>query len=627
MADIRIKDLPLATGPTAPAPTDAVAIDGLSTRKAPLSGLADAIRPIASQAEAEAGSNAVKGMSPLTTAQAIAAQALVPSNIGTSVQGYSDNLTTLAGVASGATGRDILADSTVDDVYTSLTTAVWTSGTTRTMKQRATDTYSILDAPGSPDPTGTNESTSSLMAMMTENAAKYDITRGTFVSSLAINVPAGASIEGQGGGSRFQMRTKIVFIGTATKSSSLANVTSSSFANPNAGDPYLADSGTRGNTYSTLDLTTNFSYAVRLAPGSRIRNLGIYPNLSGGIANYLNGSNFAVSDDWDMGVWADNADYWSIDNCDVAGHWRKSALLVSANGAGPAGSCEKGQATHSRFQGFRGITMRSANPADGNFGFAGTNFLDCDVRPLNHQSAHLATSSMLAVPFASPSACLEMSGGTMRGIKFINTTFIGRDDICMIFGPCSEIQFDDCYSEGQNVRVNGSFLTSGQGSRMVASSQTTSLYMYGNKKFAIDYTPYQAKDVGFTPGRYSTSVGVFNPAYCWDEEFRRPRSTTSDDIRLPANQSFKITDINNAEVARISSSGRLTLSAAGGIEFPNVTTAQLLSITDPINTVGKFLNKQVFNTTTGLNMRANGGSAGATWRDPVNNAANTLTPA
>lgn len=72
MADIRISQLPLATGPTAPAPADVVALDGATTRKAPLSALADSIRAMASQAEAEAGTNADKGMSPLTTKQSIA---------------------------------------------------------------------------------------------------------------------------------------------------------------------------------------------------------------------------------------------------------------------------------------------------------------------------------------------------------------------------------------------------------------------------------------------------------------------------------------------------------------------------------------------------------------------------
>lgn len=113
MPDIRISQLPLATGPTAPAQTDFVALDNGTTRKAPLSGIADAVRPMSSQAEAEAGVNAVKGMSPLTTKQSIASEvgstiasasqgalastALQPSAIGVTVQGYSATLDAFSG--------------------------------------------------------------------------------------------------------------------------------------------------------------------------------------------------------------------------------------------------------------------------------------------------------------------------------------------------------------------------------------------------------------------------------------------------------------------------------------------------------------------------------------------------
>lgn len=97
MADKRIVDLPLATGPTSPMPSDVIALDGAGsgTRKVAFSGIADTINPPASQAEAEAGTDAVKRMTPLTTAQAIAVQAataaqgalastaLQPSDIGT----------------------------------------------------------------------------------------------------------------------------------------------------------------------------------------------------------------------------------------------------------------------------------------------------------------------------------------------------------------------------------------------------------------------------------------------------------------------------------------------------------------------------------------------------------------
>lgn len=71
MADIRINQLP--NEPT-PSGADFVAIDLATTRKTTVTQLTEAGRPAASQAEAEAGVNPTKAMTPLTTAQAITAQ-------------------------------------------------------------------------------------------------------------------------------------------------------------------------------------------------------------------------------------------------------------------------------------------------------------------------------------------------------------------------------------------------------------------------------------------------------------------------------------------------------------------------------------------------------------------------
>ena len=72
MANIRIKDLPAAVSP---ASTVETAIDdGLNTLRVSAADLVEAGRPLASQAEAEAGTNPTKAMTPLTVAQAIAAQ-------------------------------------------------------------------------------------------------------------------------------------------------------------------------------------------------------------------------------------------------------------------------------------------------------------------------------------------------------------------------------------------------------------------------------------------------------------------------------------------------------------------------------------------------------------------------
>jgi len=71
LADIRINQLPTAASPVA---TLNVAVDGAATEKVTIQTLVDTGRPLASQAEAEAGTNPSKAMTPLTTKQAITAQ-------------------------------------------------------------------------------------------------------------------------------------------------------------------------------------------------------------------------------------------------------------------------------------------------------------------------------------------------------------------------------------------------------------------------------------------------------------------------------------------------------------------------------------------------------------------------
>lgn len=71
MADIRINQLPAEASPVA---TDVVPIDGASTRKTTIQDLVLIGRPTASQAEAEAGTNPTKVMTPLTTKQSIASE-------------------------------------------------------------------------------------------------------------------------------------------------------------------------------------------------------------------------------------------------------------------------------------------------------------------------------------------------------------------------------------------------------------------------------------------------------------------------------------------------------------------------------------------------------------------------
>lgn len=102
MADIRINQLPEEVSPVA---SENVAIDSASTRRVTIQRLVDAGAPVASQAEAEAGTNAVKRMTPLTTAQALSAQ--IGVSIASAAQGALAATAVQPGDLGGAATLDV----------------------------------------------------------------------------------------------------------------------------------------------------------------------------------------------------------------------------------------------------------------------------------------------------------------------------------------------------------------------------------------------------------------------------------------------------------------------------------------------------------------------------------------
>lgn len=344
---------------------------------------------------------------------------------------------------------------------------------------------------------------------------------GISIISESIYVPPGVTLRSIGKGYEKKPVGGFLFKGTGAKSYSIGNATAISIANPDVGAPYLADSLTRGNAYSTLDLSLPFSAGVILDKGARLLDMGVVPWFEG-VSGY-DGSSGNLSDDWDVGIWARNASGWQTQNVIADGHWRKTALLVSSSdiGDGQTPQCELGQALYCAFGGFRGVAIRAPRNALGssNFGFAGTDFINCFIRSLNHQSLHLATSSFITTPFPAPSAALEMDGNeVLRGVQFLNCTLMGRDDISVISDYCSEILFDGCYEESKSIKVSGSFLANSLGSRMVATANTVGIRFFGNSKYAVDFTPLQSRDSSLTGQRY-TQPGVFNPQTGFDDDY------------------------------------------------------------------------------------------------------------
>ena len=82
MADIRIRQLPNGSGPVA---SDFIPLDNGTTRRATVQDVVEIGRPTASQAEAEAGINPTKVMTPLTVKQSIASE--VGGSIASAAQG------------------------------------------------------------------------------------------------------------------------------------------------------------------------------------------------------------------------------------------------------------------------------------------------------------------------------------------------------------------------------------------------------------------------------------------------------------------------------------------------------------------------------------------------------------
>ncbi|WP_322884258.1 hypothetical protein U8C35_07830 [Sinorhizobium medicae] len=474
-----------------------------------------------------------------------------------------DSSVTTAKLADGAATTDKIGDGAVvtakladevltptkvklgEDFGTALSFTVWPSGTLRTLQARARDTYCILDAPGNPDPTGVNDSTASFEAMVAEGV-KCEVTNGDYILTRGLELPDGVVAEGQGRGYIFGGRTRLLLAGTGLKSHSIPGATPTVVANPGAGEAYLADSGTRGNNYSTVDWTQNFSAAFIFGKASGLKNISVIPFFNG-VAGY-SGTDGALSDEWDVGVWLRNSDQWVLEDCNVIGHWRKAACLVSTHdiGDGKVPSNEIGKAVRCTFQGKTGLSVRSPEVIVGeNYGFAGTRFVDCLVRGLNHQSAHLATSDFLSTPFSTPSAALEISGDIMRAIKFAGTQFFNRDDIMMFFGKCSEINILDCYEEGKSIKVGGNWLANSEGSRMVATNDAVKInFGDDNSQYVVDFSSSvagkgQTRDSSLAGKRY-TALGVFNPNTHFDGDYIKrvfgtyigDRMRTSSDRRI-----------------------------------------------------------------------------------------------
>ncbi len=139
--------------------------------------------------------------------------------------------------------------------------------------------------------------------------------------------------------------------------------------NPSSGESYTTTHGTGSDTYKLLDLTNgdasgttratakSFSAGIKLNKGSGLRGIMITNNNGGIFAPEDTGTDFG--DDWDVGIWAANADRAEVHGVTSWGHWRMAGLLYTPYDDGTiTGQAERSRFTQSFFRGFRGVAIR-----------------------------------------------------------------------------------------------------------------------------------------------------------------------------------------------------------------------------------------------------------------------------
>lgn len=346
-------------------------------------------------------------------------------------------------------------------------------------------------------------------------------------------------------------------------------------ANPSAGAAYLADSGTRGNTYKLQKFNENFSVAVLLNAGSYIDKLAVlcYHSVAGGngVSGYSAANSGACADQWDVGVWARNCSHWKVSNVFGRGQFRKAGLLISASqiqGAPNPVANDGWFVENSVFSGGAGLSIRSDNSAPAgftNYGFGNGTFKNCQFFGFAHQSSHLATSSYLSAPLDRPSACIELNGieNKPRGIDFYSCTIFGRDDISIMSGYANEIKFFGCYQESKGLRVAGAWTANTEGSRMVVTADS-SLQFIGHSKYGVDFTPNFQRDSGVN--RYGAVDGCFAiNSVSSDDDYENFKYINSTGVRLRrASGSWGVADHNLGSLFSVDHTGKAT--AAGVVE-------------------------------------------------------------
>lgn len=212
----------------------------------------------------------------------------------------------------------------------------------------------------------------------------------------------------------------------------------------------------------------------------------------------------------------------------------------------------------------------SINPADAankvvlgrlTNGVADSNFDNCYFYGLNHQAAIRATSASLGADrYDNPSRSIEVSGASVRGLKFDNTCkIISGDDIAIYQGNSLGLQFfGDLESK--------SFEGRGTGLRMLANNTTYQTYLGQaiRGSSGLDCRPYFPT----TDGRFTnpSDLGMFNPNQCSWEGWQHG-VTGNVDLRPGATQNVRTLYPNGDPHQVLAVNGEYNLFSVAGVRL------------------------------------------------------------
>lgn len=173
------------------------------------------------------------------------------------------------------------------------------------------------------------------------------IPKGIYYISDTLILDNGQQIEGEGTDVWEQLWTQLpkengrgthlIFYGTGAKIWTSPGITSQRVSggvipNPEASElatEYPLTTFHNANASSGVASTPKtYSAGIYVKPASHgwgVRNLRLHPNFDG-INGYNNPSLLTLADDWDFGIFADNAPYGSVMNVQSVGYWRTAGI-------------------------------------------------------------------------------------------------------------------------------------------------------------------------------------------------------------------------------------------------------------------------------------------------------------